>query len=218
MPQHNLPLLMGAALSFLAALVHFACIPWGANGFRFLGAGEPMARMSEAGHWYPPLMAFGIGAVLSVWGGLRLVWRRIVAPAAVLARGPGGRDRRLSVACGGVPFAQAGFPGQLDHLLAGHLGDLSGHRSHPRRGSRASVAARLTGVQPDATGRNQPLLSDGLRAAACRCVSMRATCNHTTAQAEPNAQPPITSVAQCTPRAMRLRPTSSVMRLATSRM
>ena len=71
---------MGAALSFLAALIHFACIPWGANGFRFLGAGEPMARMSEAGHWYPPLMAFGIGAVLSVWGAYALSGAGLLPP------------------------------------------------------------------------------------------------------------------------------------------
>ena len=51
-----------------------------------------------------------------------------------------------------------------------------------------------------------------------RFTHARATCNHTTAQAEPNAQPPITSVAQCTPRAMRLRPTKSVIRPATSKM
>ena len=80
MPHHNLPLLMGAELSFLAALVHLACIPWGANGFRFLGAGEPMARMSEAGHWYPPLMAFGIGAVLSVWGAYALSGAGLLPP------------------------------------------------------------------------------------------------------------------------------------------
>ena len=63
----NLPLLLGAVLSFIAALLHFACIPWGANGFKFLGAGEPIVGMSAAGHWYPPFMAFVIGMVLSIW-------------------------------------------------------------------------------------------------------------------------------------------------------
>jgi hypothetical protein len=80
MPHHNLPLVIGAALSFLAALLHFACIPWGANGFRFLGAGEAMARMSAAGHWYPSVMAFGIGAVLSVWGLYALSAAGVLSP------------------------------------------------------------------------------------------------------------------------------------------
>ena len=68
MHTYNLPLLFGAALSFAAALLHFACILWGAGGFRFLGAGEPIVGMAAAGHWYPPFIAFVIGAVLSVWG------------------------------------------------------------------------------------------------------------------------------------------------------
>ncbi len=67
MHNYNHPLLFGAAFSLIAALLHFACIPWGANGFRFLGAGEPIVSMSAAGHWYPPLVAFVVGTVLSVW-------------------------------------------------------------------------------------------------------------------------------------------------------
>ena len=72
MHTYNLPLLFGAALSFAAALLHFACIPWGANGFRFLGAGEPIVSMAAAGHWYPPVIAFVIGAVLLVWAAYAL--------------------------------------------------------------------------------------------------------------------------------------------------
>lgn len=67
MHNYNLSLLLAAVLSFIAALLHFACIPWGASGFRFLGAGEPIVSMSAAGHWYPSLVAFVIGAILSVW-------------------------------------------------------------------------------------------------------------------------------------------------------
>ena len=63
----NIFLVFGAALSAIAAALHFACIFWGAPGFRFLGAGEPIARMAEAGHWYPNFIAFVIGAMLSVW-------------------------------------------------------------------------------------------------------------------------------------------------------
>ena len=64
--QANLFLIAGAALSAIAALLHFACIFLGAPAFRTLGAGEKLARMAERGHWYPALVAFGIGVALSV--------------------------------------------------------------------------------------------------------------------------------------------------------
>ena len=63
----NAFLVLGAALSAIAAALHFACIFWGAPGFRFLGAGEPIAQMAERGHWYPSFIAFVIGALLMVW-------------------------------------------------------------------------------------------------------------------------------------------------------
>lgn len=60
-------LVIGALLSLCAALLHFACLFWGAEGFRILGAGEPIVSMARAGHWYPPLVAIVIGSLLSVW-------------------------------------------------------------------------------------------------------------------------------------------------------
>lgn len=67
MHNYNTPLLIGTSFSLAVAILHFACIFWGANGFRFLGAGEPIVSMSAAGHWYPPFIAFVIGAVLAIW-------------------------------------------------------------------------------------------------------------------------------------------------------
>lgn len=67
MHSYNISLLVGAVLGIFAAALHFACIFWGTNGFRFLGAGEPIVSMSVAGHWYPPFIAFVIGAVLATW-------------------------------------------------------------------------------------------------------------------------------------------------------
>jgi hypothetical protein len=67
MPTSNRFLLAGSAASAAAALVHFGCIVFGAPWFRFLGAGEGMARMAERGEPYPTLMAASIGAVLSIW-------------------------------------------------------------------------------------------------------------------------------------------------------
>jgi len=65
-------LLVSASLSLAAAVLHFACIPWGANGYRILGAGEPIVTWAAQGHWYPPLVAFFIGSVLSVWASYAL--------------------------------------------------------------------------------------------------------------------------------------------------
>lgn len=60
-------LLAGAALSALAALLHLACIAFGAPWYRFFGAGERMAQMAAEGHWYPPVATLGVASVLSAW-------------------------------------------------------------------------------------------------------------------------------------------------------
>ena len=84
MPTYNTPLIFGAALSFIAATLHFACIFWGTNGFRFLGAGEPIVSMSTAGHWYPPFIAFVIGAVLAIWALYALSGSGVIPPLPYL--------------------------------------------------------------------------------------------------------------------------------------
>jgi len=63
----NILLVVGSIFSITAALLHFACIFWGAPMFRFLGAGEPVVQMAAEGHWYPNFIAFAVGALLSVW-------------------------------------------------------------------------------------------------------------------------------------------------------
>ncbi|MDR2298028.1 MAG: hypothetical protein LBE30_06770 [Comamonas sp.] len=55
-----------ALLNTAAAIAHFACIFWGARGLRLLGAGERIASLAEAGHWYPPLISTAIGTLLSL--------------------------------------------------------------------------------------------------------------------------------------------------------
>lgn len=69
---YNVFLILGAALSAIAAALHFACMIWGAPLFRFLGAGEPIARMAEKGHWYANFIAFAIGTLLAVWAAYAL--------------------------------------------------------------------------------------------------------------------------------------------------
>ena len=63
----NRYLLVGAALSATASLIHLGCIVFGGSWYRFLGAGERLARMAERGHWYPAAVAAAIAAVLLMW-------------------------------------------------------------------------------------------------------------------------------------------------------
>ena len=60
-------LIAGAALSAVAALLHLGCIVFGAPWYRFLGAGEQMAQMDLAGHWYPTIATLVIASILIVW-------------------------------------------------------------------------------------------------------------------------------------------------------
>ena len=67
--MHSLPntlLYIAALLTFCAALLHFVCVFWGANGFRFLGAGKSIVQMVERGHWYPNFTAIVVGLILTV--------------------------------------------------------------------------------------------------------------------------------------------------------
>ena len=64
---HNRFLIAGAAMSGIAALAHLGCIAFGAPWYRFFGAGEQMAQMASAGHWYPGTMAAAIASVLAIW-------------------------------------------------------------------------------------------------------------------------------------------------------
>ncbi|MGN2484925.1 hypothetical protein [Acinetobacter calcoaceticus] len=62
----NALLYIAALLTFCAALLHFVCVFWGANGFRFLGAGKSIVQMVERGHWYPNFTAIAVGLILTV--------------------------------------------------------------------------------------------------------------------------------------------------------
>ncbi len=60
-------LAIGACLSAAAAVAHLACIVIGASAYRFMGAGEKMARAAEAGKVQPTLVTLAIAGVLSGW-------------------------------------------------------------------------------------------------------------------------------------------------------
>ncbi len=67
MIERNLWLVAGGCMSLAAALLHVACIVGGPDWYRFLGAGEGMARAAEQGDCRPAAFTLGIAAVLALW-------------------------------------------------------------------------------------------------------------------------------------------------------
>lgn len=104
-------LVIGATLSALAALLHLGCIAFGAPWYRFLGAGEQMAQMDLAGHWYPTVATLVIATMLLVWSLYAL------SGAGVIRKLPLTRLALCAITCvyllRGVAFAplMAYFPG-----------------------------------------------------------------------------------------------------------
>ncbi|PJL43603.1 MULTISPECIES: hypothetical protein [Stenotrophomonas] len=60
-------LLVAAAGSAIAALLHVGCIVFGAPWYQRFGAGRRMVRLAQAGHWSPAVITAGITLVLVVW-------------------------------------------------------------------------------------------------------------------------------------------------------
>jgi hypothetical protein len=60
-------LVAGGILSALAALLHLAVIAGGPDWYRFVGAGEEMARMAERGLLRPALITIAIATILAIW-------------------------------------------------------------------------------------------------------------------------------------------------------
>jgi hypothetical protein len=74
----NIPLVVGALLSFVAALLHLGIIVGGPAWYRFFGAGERYARAAAAGRWYPTIVTLGIAAVLFAWSAYALAGAGVV--------------------------------------------------------------------------------------------------------------------------------------------
>ena len=60
-------LITAGALNAAAAVAHLACIIIGAPAYRFMGAGEKMAKQADAGKLRPTLVTLTIAAVLFIW-------------------------------------------------------------------------------------------------------------------------------------------------------
>lgn len=63
----NKLLITASVLTGLVALAHFGCVVFGGDWYRFLGAGEQMAKMAEAGYWYPTLVTLFLVVMLTIW-------------------------------------------------------------------------------------------------------------------------------------------------------
>jgi hypothetical protein len=80
----NLWLLAGALFSGIVALLHVGCILFGGPWYRFMGAGERMVRMSDAGYWYPTVVTSLIVCALTVWTLYALSGAGVIAPLPFL--------------------------------------------------------------------------------------------------------------------------------------
>ena len=85
--QKNNSLILGALCSALAAIVHLACIVFGGDWYRFLGAGEQMAVLAEQGHWYPTVVTLIISMVLIIWSLYALSGARVITRLPLLRLG-----------------------------------------------------------------------------------------------------------------------------------
>lgn len=77
-------LLLAAAANVCAALLHLGVILGGPAWYRWFGAGEGMARMAEAGHWYPRVVTAGIALMLLSWAGYALSGAGVIGPWPLL--------------------------------------------------------------------------------------------------------------------------------------
>ena len=73
-------LIFGAVLSALAAIAHLACIAIGGPAYRFMGAGERMARAAEARKLRPAIATLAISLVLLIWSGYALSGAGVLGP------------------------------------------------------------------------------------------------------------------------------------------
>lgn len=109
--QGQLALALGGALSALAAAAHLVCIFIGAPAYRFMGAGERMAKAADLGKVAPALVTLGVSALLFVWAlfafsGAGLVPRLPLVKYALLAITSIYLCRALA-----FPFLKPLFPG-----------------------------------------------------------------------------------------------------------
>lgn len=63
----NIFLVFSGILSFITAALHIGCIIFGGSWYRFFGAGEQMAVLSEHGSVKPTVITSVIVLIFSIW-------------------------------------------------------------------------------------------------------------------------------------------------------
>ncbi|TFW18385.1 hypothetical protein E4L96_13225 [Massilia arenosa] len=76
----NGALMLGAALSALAALLHVAIIFGGPSWYRFFHAGPRLTAAAAAGRLWPHAVTFGIASVLVLWSAYALSGAGVIVP------------------------------------------------------------------------------------------------------------------------------------------
>jgi drug/metabolite transporter (DMT)-like permease len=77
-------LFAAAILDAIAALLHLACIVVGPDMYRFMGAGEKMARQAAVDPLQPALASSAIAGVLLIWAGYALSGAGVIRPLPAL--------------------------------------------------------------------------------------------------------------------------------------
>ncbi|MEO8360437.1 MAG: hypothetical protein ABI672_10440 [Vicinamibacteria bacterium] len=77
-------LIIGGGLSAIVALVHLAAIFIGGPAYRYLGAGERMARMADRGALSPIVITLGLTAMFAVWAAYACSGARLLPPLPLL--------------------------------------------------------------------------------------------------------------------------------------
>jgi hypothetical protein len=105
---------LAASACAVAALPHFACIPWGADGYRFLGAGEVVADAVASGDWRPPISAALVGTLLLVLAAYALAGAGVIQPLPLLQPVLFGSAAVLLLRAVMFPLLRPMFPGNSD--------------------------------------------------------------------------------------------------------
>jgi hypothetical protein len=80
----NVYLVVAAALSGVAAILHILIIIYGPSWYLFFGAGQQMADMAAAGKLYPALITTCVALVLLAWSAYALSGAGLVRPLPLL--------------------------------------------------------------------------------------------------------------------------------------
>ncbi|WP_341520130.1 hypothetical protein AABC73_16700 [Pseudomonas sp. G.S.17] len=82
--EYNLALIISAAFSAGAAVLHVGVVIAGPAGYRLAGAGKRFIRAAEAGRAFPAIITTGIALVLMVWAAYALSGAAVIRPLPLL--------------------------------------------------------------------------------------------------------------------------------------